>query len=258
MKQQIRNESNDYWNQRAQSYSKVNWEELDGVQRIKWARLLENEIQRNFPLRCNKNISILDIGAGPGFLSIVLSELGYAVTAADYSEEMLNYAKNNASRCGVSICFARENAEMLSFEDGSFDVVVSRNLTWNLPDPEVSYEEWCRVLKRNGLMLVFDANWYNYLTNEASKEAYEEDRKKVALSGLEDYNIGENFDKMETIAQKLPMTGKLRPAWDKELLKKYDFSNIETIEDIGAYVYSEKEKINYGSTPLFMIRAIKR
>lgn len=255
---QIENASDAYWNQRAAGYSQVNWEELDGIQRTKWSKLLDDEIQRNFPNRSRENISVLDIGAGPGFISIVLSELGYSVTAADYSREMLKHAEKNSAECGVSICLTRENAEELSFEDCCFDVVVSRNLTWNLPHPEQAYEEWCRVLKSNGLMLVFDANWYNYLTDDDSRKAYDADRKKVALSGLDDYNIGENFDKMEAIAQKLPMTGKLRPEWDKNLLTRYDFSCIEGIENIGEYVYSEKEKINYGSTPLFMIRAVKR
>ena len=34
------------------------------------------------------------------------------------------------------ICFMEMIAEQLSFEDQSFDVVISRNLTWNLPNPE--------------------------------------------------------------------------------------------------------------------------
>ena len=50
------------------------------------------------------------------------------------------------------------NAEALCFEDSSFDIVISRNLTWNLPDPDKAYAEWTRILKSGGLLLNYDAN----------------------------------------------------------------------------------------------------
>ena len=40
------------------------------------------------------------------------------------------------------------DAQALEFEDESFDVIISRNLTWNLPHPEMAYKEWLRVLKK--------------------------------------------------------------------------------------------------------------
>ena len=48
----------------------------------------------------------------------------------------------------------------LDFEDNTFDVVISRNLTWNLEHPDVAYREWVRVLKAGGRLLNFDANGY--------------------------------------------------------------------------------------------------
>ena len=50
-----------------------------------------------------------------------------------------------------------------NIQDGSFDVIVTRNLTWNLEEPQKAYQEWCRVLKKGGILLNFDAGWYNYL-----------------------------------------------------------------------------------------------
>ena len=202
-------------------------------------------------------IHVLDVGSGPGFLSIVLVENGYCVTACDYSEEMMLQAKMNAASCHADIDFRLENAEDLSFADASFDVVVSRNLTWNLQKPKDAYLEWLRVLKPKGLMLVFDANWYAYLRDEERYQAYEKDRQNVLASGYEDYNIGVDFDKMEEIADALPLTDAIRPGWDVDSLASQGIRQVEAIEDIGARVYSEKEKVNYGSTPMFMIKAIK-
>lgn len=249
----------EYWLKRAKGYSEVNKEELAGIQRSTWAELLDGEILKHFGISGSdrSSISILDIGAGPGFLSIILTELGYHVTAADMAETMIEEAKGNAGELSSRISFCRENAMDLSFADLSFDVVISRNLTWNLPDPEKAYSEWLRVMKNKGLMLVFDANWYAFLVDENKKAEFDDDRKNVASLGLEDYNIGENFDIMDEIARCLPLTGADRPEWDESIFTKLGVSHISITGDIGSVVYSEKEKVNYASTPMFMIKVVK-
>ena len=128
----------EYWMRRAPGYSDVNKEELSGIQRQTWSKLLEEEIDRHFGSNVpdRKKIRILDIGAGPGFISIILTELGYSVTAADFAQTMIEKASENADYLAESITFKREDAMDLSFPNESFDVVFSRNLTWNLPDPE--------------------------------------------------------------------------------------------------------------------------
>ncbi len=254
---ELKEECHNYWNHRAAGYSEVNWDELKGVQRKNWANLLNREIQQSFPDRKREEINVIDIGAGPGFLSIVLAENGYSVTGIDYSEDMLEFAKQNMKKCGTDVDFCKGDAQNLEFEDSSFDVVISRNLTWNLQDVETVYIEWIRVLKPNGLLLVFDANWYHYLNDEKCKNAYLLDRKKVSEKGFEDYNVGDNFDKMEEIASRLPMTTHSRPDWDANVLENLNVIAVDTIENVGDLVYSEKEKVNYASTPLFMIKAMK-
>ena len=133
----------------------------------------------------------------------------------------------------------------------------SRNLTWNLEHPETAYKSWIRVLKKGGLLLNFDANWYRYLFDGKKREEYEADRRKVAENAMEDYNVGENFDVMERIALKMPLSSMDRPEWDVDLLKRYGMEHVLAERNIGDILYSEKEKINYGSTPMFCIQAVK-
>lgn len=279
--------NHEYWLHRASGYSEVNQEELAGVQRGNWSVFLQQEIRETCPGRTPGEIRILDIGAGPGFLSIILAEMGYQVVAADFAERMLEEAYANAkaslpeiaedlwedgeeeewkarkrgylrsASLGGEISFRQENAMSLTFPEGSFDVVLSRNLTWNLPEPETAYRDWLRVLKTDGLLMVFDANWYRYLVDSEKKHAYDKDRERVAEKGLGDFNIGENFDQMEEIARSMPMTERIRPAWDQDLLRRYGAKDISVAEDIGQRVYSEKEKVNYASTPMFMVKAKK-
>ncbi len=274
-REDLEKSNHEYWGKRSLTYSDVNKEELLGEQHRKWQDLLDEEIQKVFYSK-RQDIKILDIGAGPGFISIILSELGYKVTAADFSKEMLAEAEknyqtavgsgnmrvasdtedNNEENSG-NIEFKVEDAMNLSFPDECFDVVFSRNLTWNLPDPKKAYGEWLRVLKKGGCLLVFDANWYAFLRDEEKRRAYEEDRKNVAARGMDDYNIGENFSVMDEIADRLPLTGINRPMWDADLLRKLGIDDITTNTDAGSIVYSEKEMINYASTPLFMVKAVK-
>ena len=279
--------NHEYWLHRASGYSEVNQEELAGVQRGNWSVFLQQEIREACPGRTPGEIRILYIGAGPGFLSIILAEMGYQVVAADFAERMLEEAYANAkaslpeiaedlwedgeeeewkarkrgylrsASLGGEISFRQENAMSLTFPEGSFDVVLSRNLTWNLPEPETAYRDWLRVLKTDGLLMVFDANWYRYLVDSEKKHAYDKDRERVAEKGLGDYNIGENFDQMEEIARSMPMTERIRPAWDQDLLRRYGAKDISVAEDIGQRVYSEKEKVNYASTPMFMVKTKK-
>ena len=106
-------------------------------------------------------------------------------------------------------------------------------------------------------MLVFDANWYTYLIDDDKRKEFEKDRENVKQSSLEDYNIGENFDTMEQIAFEMPLTRQKRPEWDVDYLNSIDAGEVSSVLDIGSLLYSEKEKINYCSTPLFMVRLVK-
>ena len=248
--------NNEYWNGRASSYSDINREELEGESRIRWSELLLGRIGSHFKESELHDIHVLDIGTGPGFFAIILAEAGCKVTAVDMSKEMLAEAIANAGDAAASIDFRNMNAESLDFRDASFDVIVTRNLTWNLPNPSVAYKEWSRVLRPGGLLLNFDANWYRYLFDETAMLGYESDRVKSRHLGLDDQNIGENFDVMEDIARSLPLSPLQRPSWDVNTLSALGFET-NTNTDIWKQVWTYREQINFASTPMFMISAVK-
>ena len=252
----ILEENREYWSWRAPGYSEINREELQNGRHRRWKECLSGEITAHFPDRAPETIRVLDIGTGPGFFAIVLAQLGYQVTAIDLTQAMLREAKANAGVLAGSIRFLEMNAEDLLFEDGGFDVIVSRNLTWNLLSPEKAYAEWTRVLKPGGLLLNFDANWYAYLYDEVANEGYELDRLNSAERGIEDRNVGENFEKMEEIARHIPLSGVHRPAWDFRVLRGCGVA-VDADEQVWKRVWSEEEKINFSSTPLFLVRGVK-
>lgn len=252
--EELLDEIESYWSTRTEGYSEVNQKELHGMQKNAWLKVLKEQ----FPnVSEKKELRILDIGTGPGFFPMILSEDGYNVTAVDYTQDMLDTARRNAGKLAKNITFMRMDAQNLEFEDETFDVIISRNLTWNLPKPEQAYKEWFRVLKKGGRLVNFDANWYGYLYDEEKKQAYELDRKSVKNENLDDHYLCTDIDRMENIARQVPLSKINRPVWDRNVLKETGFDSVSIDLDIWKRVWSQEEKLNYGSTPMFMITAIK-
>ncbi|MGN0204351.1 MAG: class I SAM-dependent methyltransferase [Coprococcus sp.] len=242
-----------YWTNRAEGYSQVNLEELAGQQWPVWLSVIE----KYMPDKDTQNIRILDIGTGPGFFSIILARAGYQVTAVDYTEEMLCKARQNAGHFADAITWRRMDAQKLDFEDESFDMVVSRNVTWNLEHPEQAYSEWMRVLKPGGRLLNFDANWYHQLFDEEKRAAYEADRARVSELGIQDDYTCTDIEAMEAIARQVPLSRIQRPEWDYNTLRSLNAIQIEADREIWRKVWCEAEKINYASTPMFMVSCVK-
>ena len=249
-------ENREYWTQRAPSYSLINRRELATPQHCKWRDCLQKEIAARFPDRAAADIRVLEVGTGPGFFAILLAECGYDVTAIDLTPAMLAEARQNAGELCSRIRFLEGNAEDTGFPGGSFDVIVSRNLTWNLPHPEQAYAEWARLLAPGGLLLNFDANWYCYLYDEQARAGYERDRQNTAQQGMEDANMGSNFRVMEDIARRIPLSSVHRPAWDVEVLQKLGLT-VRADAEIWQRVWTEQDKVNFASTPLFLVSAVR-
>jgi SAM-dependent methyltransferase len=169
---------------------------------------------------------------------------------------MLSQARANAGSIADKINYMKMDAQNLKFDDEMFDVIVTRNLTWNLPEPDKAYEQWCRVLKKGGLMLNFDANWYGYLYDDDIRQKYERDRENVKCAGVKDEYTCTDIDAMEEIALSIPLSSIQRPQWDVSVLEGM-CSCVDV--DTGAWrqLWSEEEKLNFASTPLFSVQVIK-
>jgi ubiquinone/menaquinone biosynthesis C-methylase UbiE len=243
-----------YWSNRAPGYSAVNQEELATNQRSVWGSVLHDAISSHCAGKLPTQISVLDVGTGPGFFAIILAEMGYQVTAVDYTEAMLVQAKENAG--SLDIAFRQMNAQNLTFPDGKFDVVISRNLTWNLNNPQSAYTHWARVLKPGGLLLNFDANWYSYLYDEKALQNHLHDRENLMYSDVRDETAGTDVDAMEAIAYQTPLAKCYRPEWDRSVLTELGMT-VTLYPDIWKTVWTREERINNASTPMFLIHGVK-
>lgn len=145
----VKSEIKDYWNERSSTFDLSPGHVIaNRKEENAWKSLLQDKIGGN-------DKKILDIGAGTGFLSIMLAEMGYEVVGLDLSEEMMERAKKKAMGQGVKVEFKLGDAENLPFETGSFDALVNRAVLWTLPDPKKAIAEWRRVLKPGGKLCFF-------------------------------------------------------------------------------------------------------
>ncbi|WP_411683203.1 class I SAM-dependent methyltransferase [Clostridium thailandense] len=239
-----------YWTQSSNNYSNIIKDELKSYRPDKWRSLILSQAPDKLVL------DILDTGTGPGFFAIILSQAGHRVTGIDSAAEMLEKAQKNSVRAGVCPVFIRMDCHKLNFEDNSFDLIVSRNVTWTLHDPIGVYRQWQRILRPSGRLLIFDANWnFHYYDEELRKEV--ERREKECISIYGSTYSGEDKEKMKLDYDELPLCKIMRPDWDVKALKELDFKDISFNPDITKDLWDDKEKLLYGASPMFMVAATK-
>ncbi|MCM3571772.1 class I SAM-dependent methyltransferase [Mesobacillus subterraneus] len=97
---------------------------------------------------------VLFVGAGTGADIDRLPYDQLEITAIDYSEDMLQKAKEKFE--GSSITFLKMDAQQLEFNDGSFDYVIGSLILSVVPDSTKAFGEMIRVCRKEGLVVVFD------------------------------------------------------------------------------------------------------
>ncbi|WP_296954919.1 class I SAM-dependent methyltransferase [uncultured Dialister sp.] len=229
-----------YWNTRSESYNILRQKELHGEDAAAWTSYM----MENFPKR--KHLRILDIGTGPAFLAIILAKAGCEVYALDMSEGMLKVAARNMAQEKVQLHLVQGDAMSLPFEHNFFDGIVSRNLSWNLPDVPKAYRSWHEVLNEGGVLLNFDSDYgpADYLKNAHSN--------KNAHAGVTD----ELNRTCQELKDSLRISTHRRPSWDVEMLRKIGFSEVSVDEDMAYKVHISGEW-KYDPEPLFCLKAIK-
>jgi len=168
----------------------------------------------------DETLDVLDVGCGTGVLSLILSEMGHNVTGIDLSEGMLGRAKEKAYDQNLRAEFRLGDAENLSFENESFDVVINRHLLWTLLDPERAVFEWKRVLKPGGKLIIIDGNWGDFNSMRRRIRRYFVSMPLILLTERKNPFRGHYGREIE---EKLPMRQRKRPDADVKLLENLGF-----------------------------------
>ncbi|MGI8494895.1 MAG: class I SAM-dependent methyltransferase [Pyrinomonadaceae bacterium] len=100
---------------------------------------------------------VLDVACGAGNLSLPASRAGAVVTGVDIAENLIEQARVNAENENLKIQFDVGDAENLSYDDASFDAIVTMFGAMFAPRPEIVAAELKRVCRSGGTIAM--ANW---------------------------------------------------------------------------------------------------
>ena len=164
---------------------------------------------------------------------------------------MIASARHLTQQHGVEALFFCMNAQTLDFDDQSFDLILTRNLTWTLPDLPAAYREWHRVLRSGGRLLNFDADYgaVNFLS-------LSQQLKKNGIANAHQNLNESDLVESDTIKSLLSVSHHRRPDWDRSLLQAAGFENIQTDLSLSDRIETQTDA-SYNPVRMFRILADK-
>lgn len=116
------------------------------------------------PFAAGKGKDVLEIGCGNGADGALFAQQGARYTGVDLTETAVAATREHFAVLGLPGVFQVENAEHLSFDDSSFDLVYSYGVLHHTPNPRIAVEEVRRVLRPGGqaIVMLYHKNSFNY------------------------------------------------------------------------------------------------
>lgn len=105
-------------------------------------------------LRNKKNLKILEVGCGYGYLSYSLNKAGFNVKAIDIAEKAIQFAKENLG----NFYYQMNINEFSNQANEKFDLIIATEVIEHLEDPNDFIENCIRLLDENGHILVTTPN----------------------------------------------------------------------------------------------------
>jgi len=124
-------------------------------------------------------LTILDLGCGPGLYSELLAQKGHLVTGVDFSANSINHAKVQAKEKNLDIIYINEDYTKLDLPENSFDLVMLVYTDFGPLLPEAR-QQLLKVIKKvlkPGGLFILDVLNDNNLKSMLSPKAWEVSEK---------------------------------------------------------------------------------
>jgi SAM-dependent methyltransferase len=134
----------------------------DSVLRSHRWRTVENSAAYLVPHLTEKS-ALLDVGCGPGSISVDLARRVGGVVAFDSSGDALEEGRRLAAAEGVgNVTFEVADVYDMPYADDSFDVVHAHQVLQHVPDPVRALREMRRVCRPGGIVAARDSDYAGF------------------------------------------------------------------------------------------------
>ena len=256
-REDIKEQVKEYWTERADGFFELRHDEIESSKADRWRSEIGKALKKagvltNEDIAVDKNegkrLTVLDLGCGTGFFEVLLGGSGHRIHGVDLTEEMIVKANEMIETYQLdsdNVTAQVGAAEKPDLADESFDVLITRNLTWTLPHPVEAYQEWYRLLKKGGVLMNFGAEYAKGAHNLKNPENLA--HRKIS-DGLK--------DKCHDIYHMLTISTLDRPEWDQEILTQIGFRDVEVDKEFGGRIFIERDEF-YIPDHMFSIVAVK-
>ena len=119
---------------------------------------IEKTIEWIFKKVKGQKLKILDLGCGPGLYTQQIAQKGHQVTGVDFSENSINYAREQAKANGLNIEYINKNYLELDLPENEFDLVmmIYTDLGVLLPEERNQLLSKIKRALKPGATLIFD------------------------------------------------------------------------------------------------------
>lgn len=245
--EEVKDRVKGYWSKRADSFAELREHEMKSNKADRWLTEIltkitdaatedADEMAEAVADKDTSLIKVLDVGCGSGFFEVLLGQQGFEVTGIDLTEEMVAKANGMIAEYGLDAKRVKAltmDAEKPDFAPETFDIIITRNLTWTLPHPIEAYGKWYVLLKKGGLLLNFDAEYAKGAHNLSLPE-------NKAHNMISDPLKEECHD----IYHMLSISTLERPDWDLQVLRQVGFSEVSVDKTVGSRIYAEMDEFH--------------
>jgi len=124
-----------------------------------------------------KGLKTLDVACGTGYGTNLLSESAEDVIGVDIDDDSVAYAR--AHYGGERVSFQKNYAEMLPFDNGCFNAIVSFETIEHVLCPEALLNEFVRLLSPDGVLILSAPNYWGYTSYHFTDFNYEMLKSKI-------------------------------------------------------------------------------
>jgi ubiquinone/menaquinone biosynthesis C-methylase UbiE len=103
-----------------------------------------------------ENLNVLELGCGTGVFWLANRDnivKSWSIILSDYSEGMLETARNNLSNLSYNFKYEMVNAEDIQYSDKTFDLILANNMLYHIQNRDAAIHTISRILKDDGVFI---------------------------------------------------------------------------------------------------------